>query len=246
MENARDDVDHHDSQASGQRLAETIDDQVLQCSVCLDSLKEPKVLPCQHTFCKRCLEDIVERQTDKSSLECPDCRRQVRLPDNGVAGLTPNVLVNRLLDVLMKLKLVPEKCGLCDEDEDEEECLAVARCEKCNLFLCRLHYEAHRRSKESKKHTVTPLAHAGSGMKSPSSPWLGPGQSTSKFSFTDGSHAGDEKSRVAVEEPQQRVELGVQCPVNADHVALRFCQTCEELVCSRCSPNDDHTHSTHR
>ena len=35
----------------------------LRCSVCLDIFKEPKVLPCCHTFCKACLERILDSGT---------------------------------------------------------------------------------------------------------------------------------------------------------------------------------------
>jgi hypothetical protein len=33
----------------------------LRCSICLDDFKDPKVLPCCHTFCKHCLEKIVSK-----------------------------------------------------------------------------------------------------------------------------------------------------------------------------------------
>ena len=33
----------------------------LRCSVCLDDFKDPKVLPCCHTFCKKCLDKIQSR-----------------------------------------------------------------------------------------------------------------------------------------------------------------------------------------
>ena len=35
----------------------------LECSVCLEQLgSHSRVLPCQHTFCRRCLDDIVHTQ----------------------------------------------------------------------------------------------------------------------------------------------------------------------------------------
>ena len=38
----------------------------LTCSICLDAYKEPKVLPCCHTFCRACLEGLVTAKTDSA------------------------------------------------------------------------------------------------------------------------------------------------------------------------------------
>ncbi|XP_057655818.1 E3 ubiquitin-protein ligase SH3RF1 isoform X1 [Diorhabda carinulata] len=66
---------------------------LLECSVCLERLDtSSKVLPCQHTFCKKCLEEIV--QTHKE-LRCPECRVLVLIK---VDDLPPNVLLMRILE----------------------------------------------------------------------------------------------------------------------------------------------------
>lgn len=66
---------------------------LLECSVCLERLDtSSKVLPCQHTFCRKCLEDIVE--TNKE-LRCPECRVLV---ESKIDELPPNVLLMRILE----------------------------------------------------------------------------------------------------------------------------------------------------
>ncbi|KAK2712359.1 E3 ubiquitin-protein ligase SH3RF1-like isoform X2 [Artemia franciscana] len=68
-------------------------DDLLECSVCLERLDiKNKVLPCQHTFCKKCLEEIL---TTHKELRCPECRIliNVRIDD-----LPPNVLLVRILE----------------------------------------------------------------------------------------------------------------------------------------------------
>ncbi|XP_061081742.1 E3 ubiquitin-protein ligase SH3RF3-like [Conger conger] len=66
---------------------------LLECSVCLERLDTTaKVLPCQHTFCRRCLENIV---CSRNELRCPECRILV---DCGVDDLPANILLVRLLD----------------------------------------------------------------------------------------------------------------------------------------------------
>uniref|UniRef100_A0A8C9VLI4 RING-type E3 ubiquitin transferase n=1 Tax=Scleropages formosus TaxID=113540 RepID=A0A8C9VLI4_SCLFO len=66
---------------------------LLECSVCLERLDATaKVLPCQHTFCRRCLENIL---CSRNELRCPECRILV---DCGVDELPANILLVRLLD----------------------------------------------------------------------------------------------------------------------------------------------------
>ncbi|KAL4608860.1 SH3 domain-containing RING finger protein 3-like isoform X1 [Arapaima gigas] len=66
---------------------------LLECSVCLERLDTTaKVLPCQHTFCRRCLENIL---CSRNELRCPECRILV---DCGVDELPANILLVRLLD----------------------------------------------------------------------------------------------------------------------------------------------------
>lgn len=66
---------------------------LLECSVCLERLDtSSKVLPCQHTFCKKCLEEIVSTHRE---LRCPECRVLV---DAKIDDLPPNVLLMRILE----------------------------------------------------------------------------------------------------------------------------------------------------
>ncbi|KAH8253736.1 hypothetical protein KR032_006673 [Drosophila birchii] len=72
--------------------AHTLND-LLECSVCLERLDTTsKVLPCQHTFCRKCLQDIVASQ---HKLRCPECRILVSVR---IDELPPNVLLMRILE----------------------------------------------------------------------------------------------------------------------------------------------------
>ncbi|XP_072857563.1 E3 ubiquitin-protein ligase SH3RF1 isoform X2 [Pogona vitticeps] len=76
---------------------------LLECPVCLERLDaSAKVLPCQHTFCKRCLLGIV---SSRNELRCPECRTLV---DCNVDELPNNILLVRLLD---GIKQRPRKPG---------------------------------------------------------------------------------------------------------------------------------------
>ncbi|XP_057697869.1 E3 ubiquitin-protein ligase SH3RF1 [Corythoichthys intestinalis] len=66
---------------------------LLECPVCLERLDaSAKVLPCQHTFCRRCLQGIVG---SRGELRCPECRTLVEC---AVDELPSNILLVRLLD----------------------------------------------------------------------------------------------------------------------------------------------------
>ncbi|CAH0591429.1 unnamed protein product [Chrysodeixis includens] len=66
---------------------------LLECSVCLERLDtSSRVLPCQHTFCLKCLKVIVESHKE---LRCPECRILVEVK---VEELPPNVLLMRILE----------------------------------------------------------------------------------------------------------------------------------------------------
>uniref|UniRef100_A0A1A9VGQ1 RING-type E3 ubiquitin transferase n=1 Tax=Glossina austeni TaxID=7395 RepID=A0A1A9VGQ1_GLOAU len=66
---------------------------LLECSVCLERLDtSSKVLPCQHTFCRKCLEVI---HASHQELRCPECRVLV---ETKIDDLPPNVLLMRILE----------------------------------------------------------------------------------------------------------------------------------------------------
>ena len=48
--------------AKASSLADSLGKE-LECAVCLEQYKEPKVLPCLHSFCKKCLEGLLTKET---------------------------------------------------------------------------------------------------------------------------------------------------------------------------------------
>lgn len=64
-----------------------------ECPVCLEKLDvTAKVLPCQHTFCRPCLQRIFKAHKE---LRCPECRT---LAFCSIEALPANLLLVRLLD----------------------------------------------------------------------------------------------------------------------------------------------------
>lgn len=74
--------------------------ELLECSVCLEQLDQSsKVLPCQHTFCRRCLKEIV---VTRKELRCPECRILV---EEDVDNLPVNIFLVRILEGLNRAKV---------------------------------------------------------------------------------------------------------------------------------------------
>ena len=71
----------------------------LNCSICLDTYTDPKLLQCFHVYCQKCLVPLVRDQQGKLGLTCPACRQVTPIPDRGVAGLQPAFHINRLLEI---------------------------------------------------------------------------------------------------------------------------------------------------
>ncbi|XP_070607227.1 E3 ubiquitin-protein ligase SH3RF3 [Erythrolamprus reginae] len=94
--------------AAGGAMDESSLLDLLECSVCLERLDTTaKVLPCQHTFCRRCLESIV---SSRHELRCPECRILVGC---GVDELPANILLVRLLDGIRQRPRAGAGSGCC-------------------------------------------------------------------------------------------------------------------------------------
>lgn len=77
----------------------------LTCSVCYSLFCDPRVLPCSHTFCKACLDNLLQVSANYSiwrplrlPLKCPNCRSVVELPPAGVEALPTNVCLRAIIE----------------------------------------------------------------------------------------------------------------------------------------------------
>lgn len=74
-------------------------EQLLDCPVCFERLDETnRVLPCQHTFCKKCLETVKSKY---SELRCPECRTKY---NGSMKDLPCNIFVIRILEQLKQVE----------------------------------------------------------------------------------------------------------------------------------------------
>ncbi|XP_028394723.1 tripartite motif-containing protein 45-like [Dendronephthya gigantea] len=128
----------------------------LTCSVCLNQLKDPKVLPCLHSYCYACIVNLA-KSTKSSTFNCPDCRLEVKVDENTISSLPTNFFINNLLATMMLTNEEPAtKKILCDSCDSEDD--AQSRCSECGLFLCQFCTASHKRMRSTKHHELLTFA----------------------------------------------------------------------------------------
>ncbi|XP_035685736.1 keratin, type II cytoskeletal 2 epidermal-like [Branchiostoma floridae] len=147
-------------------LLSQISDDFLECQVCLEPYRRPKVLSCLHTFCQECLEQLHKRQGHAQHLECPTCRTKTELPGSGVTALKDNFFVESLSDAVKLHKTVKETegessrvvCGLCESGQE-----AKSYCVDCKEFMCDGCINIHGRRAALKRHPLVTIDEVRSG-----------------------------------------------------------------------------------
>ncbi|XP_063961159.1 uncharacterized protein LOC129265260 [Lytechinus pictus] len=118
----------------------------LECPVCLGFLKDHRILSCSHTFCRGCLEFLLNSQRDKQNISCPVCRETTPIPDGDVGGLPMSKAFQSMVAVitaendkeinvndLQRANVTLKRPCTCDEHMDgDEECF----CANCGKYIC--------------------------------------------------------------------------------------------------------------
>jgi len=120
--------------------------RVKKCSICQDDIKDPRLLPCIHTFCLECLERYCKDKLPGDDAPCPECKHQFQIPKDGVAGMTA-----RTHD---KESAHSELCEVCSYEERIVP--ATVYCVDCNQKLCKKCSQPHLRMR-GEPHDVKPL-----------------------------------------------------------------------------------------
>ena len=110
-------------------------EEQLTCPICLEQYTNPKFLPCFHSFCSKCLENVpLELQQGSYTVPCPTCRSPCQLSQQGLQALPSSFTINNLSEVYNLMKKVSgnrhascDRC--CSSDADRY-------CKQCARFLC--------------------------------------------------------------------------------------------------------------
>ena len=110
-------------------------EEQLTCPICFEQFTNPKILPCFHSFCLRCLKRVAPELVEGNLyLSCPTCRSPCPNPGKGLASLPPSFVINNLSEVydLIKKASVDQQvsCDNCDKTN------ANRYCKQCGKFFC--------------------------------------------------------------------------------------------------------------
>ncbi len=130
--------------------------QHLQCPLCLGPYKDPRTLPCFHSFCLSCLdqlmikygkrpgEDITTLMVMTTMMSCPVCRhlylykKPSQLPANFLINNLQNALDEEARAIREQSNDQRLRCDLCQETP-----VATTKCLDCTTFLCKHHTDLH-------------------------------------------------------------------------------------------------------
>ena len=124
------------------------------CDKCDEYYTDPRMLPCLHTFCLQCLEKELEKQNSKDTLQCPNCKEKVTLPQSGVSGLPQDLHMANEAErarISEKVEKANEQCDHCGRSDSGQ---AVSFCVDCDEYLCKSCDDHHKKWRKTVEHTT--------------------------------------------------------------------------------------------
>ena len=131
----------------------------ITCGICHDHYRDPKVLPCFHCYCRKCVKSLIQYAKGKP-FSCPMCNEPTTLPMQGGVDAFPSAFfVTKLVDTFNaidgnKAELrQPQKltCDLCKKGDVQ------SYCNTCDQFLCTQCSQTHKTMAAFSKHKFMSL-----------------------------------------------------------------------------------------
>ena len=105
--------------------------EIVTCPICYEDFKDPRSLPCLHSFCFQCLQGLWKDKNPGDNVSCPLCRKMFQIPQGGLNSLPLNFSLQNLIEAKdLKSK---ETGTLCDKHSDKP---LELYCFKCETNIC--------------------------------------------------------------------------------------------------------------
>ncbi|XP_077994227.1 transcription intermediary factor 1-alpha-like isoform X2 [Glandiceps talaboti] len=128
------------------------------CGVCKSGFagRNPKLMPCLHTFCKECITT-----GDDGAIRCPSCKQDARTLDNIIDNFfILDSITTNCENTTTSTTETDVKCTSCDDNAS-----VTSYCDDCAEWLCDTCVQAHQRVRMTKDHVIQPKESAEAGQK---------------------------------------------------------------------------------
>ena len=177
---------------------------IATCELCSHFFSDPRMLPCLHSFCCKCLLKHFEGKKN-DGYTCPTCDQAFVIPDGGIKALPKDLRGSYEADVAAYETKVKSESGVgCDRCiASSSESMAIKFCCDCCKFLCSQCTQDHIRWRETHKHELVDVGEEKEG----------------------------QSERCLLDSvPHKKMK----CQVHSDEVLKFYCETCSTLVCRDC------------
>jgi len=115
-------------------------DDIMECPICTEVYTDPRVLPCVHTYCLKCIREWSKDKQPGDELACPLCRKEFTLPSSGVEDLPRNFFIANFFQMkdLSSVESKTSPCEACSGNKESESAVqnvASVYCVECQLKL---------------------------------------------------------------------------------------------------------------
>ncbi|XP_064616501.1 tripartite motif-containing protein 2-like [Liolophura sinensis] len=143
-------------------VSEVIPRAVVCCPLCGEEFRQPKILPCLHSYCQQCLQGYLAHATNTESrdnIRCPECNTDVFADSYDISNLSDNFFVRRLLDPIKTQQKNDKQCRQCSGtlSGTNDSKSAGFYCVNCEEHLCASCTQSHQEENETSSHKVEPM-----------------------------------------------------------------------------------------
>ena len=136
-------------------------ENITECPICTDRFCNPKMLPCCHMFCLKCIERYGEDKKEGDAMPCPMCRMEFKVPTGGFSELKTNFFIDKLISAqsVSSANTINSDadCDVCTNAGRNGKMNAVSFCMTCRENLCDECCKSHKSMKMTKGHKLSPV-----------------------------------------------------------------------------------------